>query len=298
MRRGIFRAPTRSACHGVDLRARSLLCATCWSRERKLWRNQKTGIANHRMCDRCAQNGTVFASFATNTFYAQRASRLARSLVAHAHVPCLCVAMVNLSISVPTIEVEAVEFDASKFPIGSKYCNHMAGWRLHSFLQPILLVHLLTQGFNVFSIDTDWYMVRPLATLPRYDVIALRDSHYLNVGLMYIRNTRATRRAFHRVANRSHVAWDQSVTNEEVAASSASCCQWNTGLTVAFLKDESVHKLKRGFVKTCNTRATTSMLPPNNLSYPQWRTDYFNFDNLHRQHTRCTQRCIDGGTSV
>ena len=144
------------------------------------------------MCDRCAYGGTVFTSYSTNVLYAEQVFRLANSVVKYVNVPCLCMATTNFSISAP-MTVEPIEFDASKFPIGSRYCNKMAGWRLHSFLQPALLVHLLTQGFNVFSIDADWQMVRPLATLPRYDVVALQDhephGHYLNVGLMYVRNT-------------------------------------------------------------------------------------------------------------
>ena len=245
-------------------------------------------------CDRCARDGTIFASYATDAYYAQRVFRLAHSVVAHAQVPCLCMAKTGFDTSLPTT-VKAVEFDASDFPIGSMYCNRMAGWRLHSLLQPLLVVGLLTRGFNVFSVDADWYMVRPLASLPRYDVVALQDhaphGHYLNIGLMYIRSTETVARAWRRVANRSHVAWDQSVTNEEVAASSASCCQWNGGLTAAFYKDKLADRRKKGFVEKCNTRPIPSVPPPNNLSYPRWRTDDFNFDNLQRVRTRCTLAC-------
>jgi hypothetical protein len=245
-------------------------------------------------CIRCVSNGTVFASFSTNNFYAQNVYNLAHSVVKYAHVPCLCMAMTSFPTVAPNI-VEPIVLDNSKFPIGKKYCNNMAGWRLHSFLNPTLIVYLLSQGHNVFSVDADWKMVRPLSALPNYDVVALQDhapnGHYLNVGLMYIRSTNTSIVTWRRIANRSHSAWDQSIANEEIAASAASCCSWNSDLNMSFIKDIRIHNHKNSTTHACYTNQSITLAPPNMHSYPIWKTHGFNFDNLHRQHTRCTKVC-------
>jgi len=247
------------------------------------------------MCSRCSHRGLVFASCATNSFYARRVYELASSVAEYAHAPCLCVATPRISLPSPKPRtVEQVVFDSSRFPIGPKYCNRLAGWRLHSLLNPRLIAFLLMRSHDVFSVDADWLMIRPIAVIPRSDVFALRDSaagNYLNVGLMYIRHSDIARKLWYRIANRSHLAWDQSVANEEIAASGASCCSWNSGLTAAF-HNTHIHKWHRVSAAACNVTAPVRVLPPPNArSYPGWRNDTFNFDNLRRRTTRCAREC-------
>ncbi len=250
-------------------------------------------------CNRCVFNGTLFASSSTSAFYAQRVYDLAHSVVKYAQVSCLCMAVTSVPTAAPNV-VEPIVIDDSNFPIGQEFCNHMAGWRLTSFLKPTLILHLLSQGHNVFSVDADWTMVRPLSALPSYDVVALQDhaphGHYLNVGLMYIRSTTTSVVTWRRISNRSHSAWDQSVANEEIAASAASCCSWNSGLDLSFLKNSLTHDHKNHINSTghaCRSnQSITTLAPPNKRSYPRWMTHGFNFNNLYRQHTRCTNVCI------
>lgn len=247
------------------------------------------------ICRRCVSRGAVFASWSTNSFYAAHVYDLAHSVVDHARVPCLCMAMTLFDTTAPNV-VEPIVFDDSNFSIGKRFCNGMAGWRLISFLKPALIVRLLSQGHDVFSVDADWKMIRSLSALPRYDVVALHDhapiGHYLNVGLMYIRSTKIVLDTWRRIENRSHSAWDQSVANEEIAASKASCCSWNSGLLMSFQMDTHIHTHKTSTGHRCQEgQRITTLAPPNNASYPTWRTNDFNYDNLHRRHTRCTHKC-------
>jgi hypothetical protein len=199
-----------------------------------------------------------------------------------------------------------MEFDDSNFSIGHQFCNRHVGWRLSHLLRSSLIVLLLSNGHGVFSVDADWRMVHPfsLRLLAGHDVVGLQDheplGHYLNIGLMYVRSTNDTRVAWRRTMNRTYLGWDQSIANEEIAASRASCCRLNTWLLKAFGRNHTIHAYKRSSVgeRSCGVKSNTNALsPPNNLSYHKWRTNDLNFDNLHRQHTRCTAPCPTYATS-
>ena len=75
-------------------------------------------------CIRCVSNGTLFASWSTNHFYAQKVYDLAHSVVKYAHVPCLCMAMTSFPTEVPSV-VEPIVLDNSKFPIDKKYTDFL-----------------------------------------------------------------------------------------------------------------------------------------------------------------------------
>ena len=293
-----------SCCHMIEYTSIQVVYALYTSNQstRSPAYNVLPRIHNISMnaCSRCAHHGIVFASFATSAFYAEQVNMLAKSVFEHSQVPCVCMAMTRFSIPKPPPFLEFMEFDDSNFSIGDTFCNKKVGWRLHHFLQPSLLVLLLSSGYGVFSVDADWRMVHPLPFqfLAGHDVVGLQDhapsGHYLNIGLMYVRSTNATRFAWRRIANRSHLGWDQSIANEELAASRASCCSSNAWLLKAFKQNKKIHAYKNSSVgnRTCGVKPNTNVLsPPNNLSYRNWRTNDLNFNNLHRQHTRCTTKC-------
>tara|TARA_B100000683_G_scaffold90742_2_gene89891 strand:+ start:771 stop:1529 length:759 start_codon:yes stop_codon:yes gene_type:complete len=247
-------------------------------------------------CDRCAQDRVVYASYATNAVYATHVRHLADSIVRVARAPCVCMGHTEFAFAAAR-SVQPVKLDASRFPLGP-YCAKMSGWRIVHFLKPSLIVALLEAGHGVFSIDADWTMRAALAPLPMHDVVALADrnppAHYLNVGMMYLRRTDVAVHTWRRIANRSYAAWDQSVANEEIAASSASCCSWS-GFVASFSKNGKIHAEKardRGSSDpSCATRTVRVLEPPNNMSYPQWRVNDMNFDNLHRTKSRCSSVC-------
>lgn len=99
----------------------------------------------------------------------------------------------------------------------------MHGWRRSHLYRVRLWRVVLEHGMDLLAIDLDWNIVaNPLPHLraarpPPADVVAIRDSRgYLNVGNMWIRSTDATRAMATVVENRTWVAWEQQVFNEEL----------------------------------------------------------------------------------
>ena len=80
------------------------------------------------------------------------------------------------------------------------------------------------------------------------DVAGMRDEAFLNFGLLYLRNSVATRALITRVANRSLAAWDQAVLAEELAATrpeTLSCCHANRWVRRCVRIEESMHRLNK-----------------------------------------------------
>eukprot|EP00966_Prymnesium_polylepis_P009631 222299-Prymnesium_polylepis.1 len=71
----------------------------------------------------------------------------------------------------------------------------------------------------------------PFVRLSKEDVVALSDvpaTALLNVGLVWMRSNPMTQLVARRIANRSLVAWDQGLFNEEAVAWRLQCCASNT----------------------------------------------------------------------
>lgn len=238
--------------------------------------------------------GVVFVAFATDNHYLADIKQTALSVREYTLAPCVCVAVAGKLLKPHANEssLQQVPVDIGRFPIDRRFCGTMKGWRIVSFIKTTLLYELLSRGQDVFSIDGDWRM-RANMTRPPADVVAFRDhgqrGHYFNVGLMYVRSTPMTRRVMQRAANRSYAAWDQSIINEEFAASNASCCV-DMDLLRIFTKNDSVHNRKKSSIDApCVSHPFYALPPPNKLSYPHWNAHNFNVER--RVHNRCTNAC-------
>ena len=260
-------------------------------------------------CDTCALRNTVIATVATDATYASEASLLARSAHDAAGFPCIC-----LGVERPFAATELHPSGIGRVrqePVGSASFvleqhfedSSMGGWRRTAILKTRLISVLLCRSFDVLSLDADWRFRHRLDALwalrdAGAALVALRDpglgghAHSLfNVGQMWLRSTVATRTAVAIAANRTAVAWDQAVLNEELAAavgtgeSGAHCCADAPFPGAPFAFQRGTHDLKRAgrrqrlVERSTHVRPPTYhaiMPPPGSALFPAWDSDHFN----------------------
>ena len=245
----------------------------------------------------CLSHSTAVVSVATSGVYFELAVHTATT--AHAvGIACITVAASDdVTASHRLVRRLQLQFAASWRPSLTWCRRKLAGWRHASVLKTQAMLLLLSHGINTLFVDADWRFGRsnPLAALAAcgHDAVALKDKgHFVNVGLLWIRSTPATVAMARRTANRSLVAWDQAVFNEEAgAAVGLTCCHANRFLGRLFHRDGDAHSLKhsasRSAMQACSNNAQTSAaaLPPparrageSHLYRAMW--DGFNFNEL------------------
>eukprot|EP00966_Prymnesium_polylepis_P137668 3181527-Prymnesium_polylepis.1 len=234
----------------------------------------------------CATQATIVVSVATTNAYHALTVRTAVS--AHAiGVPCVAVAAAAEVTSSHRLVRRLPLAFASAWRPPPEWCRRkLAGWRHASVLKTHAMLLVLSRGSHVLFVDADWRFGRasPLETLAAcgHDAVALKDrGHFVNVGLLYVRSSPATIAVARRTANRSVVAWDQAVFNEEAGAPGAlmTCCHANRVFGRHFHRDRSAHVLKHtaatGAEHKCAARhpdgvvaIDAAALPPPNTRHP------------------------------
>ena len=125
----------------------------------------------------------------------------------------------------------------------------LSGWRHTSVLKLQALLVILEHKLVAFFIDADWrFTADPLPALLGcpLDLIGTRDDHFVNLGLLVVRPTRAALGVARRAANRSFVAWDQALLNEELsAAHNMPCCVANSFFGAHFSRAAKTHGAKK-----------------------------------------------------
>lgn len=183
----------------------------------------------------------VLVSVAPNERYWQSLAELGASARTHLGASFHCIAV---SIS---DELAEQPQDATRVRVqlpgraswrpSAEWCatRRLSGWRHTSILKTALLQLVLADSFDALLVDADWRFTRnPLPALlgcPRMQLIGMRDDRFVNLGLLVVRSTAALRLLAARNTNRSLVAWDQAVVNEELASLGddvLSCCVANT----------------------------------------------------------------------
>ena len=217
---------------------------------------------------RCSIDNVVVATLATNAAYLAQASRLVAS--AAAVVPNFrCAAMVVSdelqSAKVPSQLVPVFLPGRANWRPPPEWCvRKLSGWR-HTSVLKLGALRLFLDHADVLFVDADWRFIQdPLPTLRRcaeskLEVMGGRDDHFVNLGLLYVRATPTTRLLAARAANRSFVAWDQALINEEMRGQAdLSCCVANDFLASSFQRSDKVHAMKHRQQPRC---AASDSLP-------------------------------------
>lgn len=218
--------------------------------------------------------------------------------------------------------------------------DNMTGWRHASVLKTQLMRHVFESGYSVMILDCDWVVSSDqlrvvterliyraalsaqlaskqcsnCSTVPallaaldasRFQVVAPRDSsvggvRLLNIGLLWVRRSNSTVPLVERTANRSVVAWDQAVFNQELTGQPQAlsrCCYSEAWLQDVFMRPEddqlrNDHKTKTE-QEDCDTayHEWASLQPPkgeSDVMYPHWDPNHFN-DITMRESCPCTE---------
>ena len=204
--------------------------------------------------ERCLHRGSVVVTIATSRSYIEAAEELAASAL-EVGIQCILIALpTSLSGRVrwPLVELPLPPHVASWLP-PLEWCRpgriDRSGYRQTHVLKTQAMVSILRTGRDVLFVDADRRFVSdpvPALRATGADVAAIRDTDLLNVGLMWLRaRGSALLHVAERVANRSYMAWDQAVFNEEVAAASGvSCCFTNSFMQHCMNLSETTHKLR------------------------------------------------------
>ena len=257
-------------------------------------------------CVTCAVQNVVFTTFATDDYYIDYAYRTAESVESHMRT-CVCLVLPEKLNNISHKSyVRFLPIDTNQFAIDPMFCTrfklNLYGWRMVSFLKTSALVIFLSQNKDIFIVDGDWIMQRPLPLpLPQsLDVVALPSwRHFFNVGLMFMRSTTITRSKSVLIANRTYAAWDQAIINEEIASSQADCGISNS-LNRYFERNANgahhshVIRGSKNTVYECRNLTNWTVGPPAHSMYRTW--DPFNYNGLgeavvglmaHRKTNRC-----------
>lgn len=188
---------------------------------------------------RCALRNTVVGTVASASF-APGLAALSNSAAA-VGFPCTVVQPFDWFEALSDPQLEALPVPAPPLLPRSPWCNqsgirHQYGWRRSQLHRVRLWRVVLDYGLDLLAIDLDHEIGshdpvvllrslhappeknRPMRAAPA-DVIAVWDgpgARYLNVGIMWVRSTAGTRELARRSENRSWVAWEQQVFNEEL----------------------------------------------------------------------------------
>lgn len=211
----------------------------------------------------CVVRNTVVLTVVTGASFLENAAALAASAKGHATFPCIRVAFAeplttsDVAAASPLLEPLLLR-EHSWRPPHAACAENQSGYRKTSVLKTHALSLLLSLSLDVYVIDSDWRFradPMPWVRLANVDIIAplAATTTLLNIGLAWLRSTGATRLIARRVANRSVVAWDQGVFNEELKARLATmlkgrCCYNNAwaehGPHRCFVSLQSVHLLR------------------------------------------------------
>ena len=246
-------------------------------------------------CGACRWRNTVVTSVATNAHYFRHAAEMARSAVTYGVSDCVCVVLssaVAAASDVAVVRELRLPWSSTWRPPTTWCSQKLSGWRHAGILKTHALHHLSGHGWDILFVDTDWRFVAnplPAITALGRDIVAARDQtrHMLNVGVLWIRYTRATLDVAWRTMNRTLVAWDQAVFTEEAGASSASCCWTDTGRHLVHPAVSREAKLRlRGGQQECAaagsaTHSAALVLPPpasvqSRRMYPRWSSRMYN----------------------
>ena len=174
---------------------------------------------------------------------------------------------------------------------------------------------VLHRSFDALVLDADWsFRASPRSLLGhRAEVVAVTEPPWmgtdvvvLNIGRMLIRSTPATIALAARVANRSTVAWDQIVFNEEISFSSVQCCHSRRLMDGLFAPNSTTHSghgliRKPGHISlwrllaSCIDPAEFQALPPPSRAVHEKRTSFRGVwapGRLNAQR-RMRSRCAD-----
>ena len=195
---------------------------------------------NTQLLERCAGNGTVVGTVASASFARQMLGLAASAK--RLGFGCIAVSAIG---SFPALRDPRVQVlrslnrsdDHDMLP-RPRWCSRstsptasatsvaawgdvgLYGWRRSGLFRTRLWQLVLESGFNIFAGDCDWaFAWNPMPYMERMggiDLVAVHDgpfSHLLNVGLMWIRSTPATREAAAYAMNRSWGGWDQVTLN-------------------------------------------------------------------------------------
>uniref|UniRef100_A0A7S0INB7 Nucleotide-diphospho-sugar transferase domain-containing protein n=1 Tax=Calcidiscus leptoporus TaxID=127549 RepID=A0A7S0INB7_9EUKA len=214
-----------------------------------------------------ALDGTVLLTTATLPPFCKGASRLARSAAA-VGFPSTLVAVsasarceADRFVSLRTYAIWSTWMPSTKCTSAPRLCTFPCAYRAVWVLKFRAVLEVLTIGLNALTIDADWVITEnPLPLLAAIalsaEVVGYADRvnkplgrpTVLNVGLLFMRPTLSTVKLIGRVVNRSTLAWDQQVFNEEIEASaSVTCCVANNQLDSLVRKEngsEELHNLK------------------------------------------------------
>ena len=244
------------------------------------WENCLVGPASERI---------IFASVATNAFYFAEAARLAtnaKATLRYGEFHCIALAVSDAVETTPAnllLQPLLLPGRASWRPEASWCKRKLSGWRHTSILKLGLLETVLSHGYGALVVDVDWrFTANPLPSLLgcRLDLISMRDNHFVNIGLMLIRNTPTTRTLARRAANRSVAAWDQALINEELNGEDAApdrlpCCVANEFFTANFARKRGVNEAKKSqqpqCISTPRPHSATRVLGPPRVAAGQPR---------------------------
>mmetsp|Transcript_30138 Transcript_30138/g.64772 ORF Transcript_30138/g.64772 Transcript_30138/m.64772 type:complete len:336 (+) Transcript_30138:164-1171(+) len=224
---------------------------------------------------RCALGRLLLGSVATNNDYFDAAVVMARSAHENARIPCVLLAISDdVSIQGSHLYSDKLHFvvptllpHVSSWRPDMSWCRkRLSGWRHTSVLKCALLYSILSGGHDAFIVDADWRFISnpfdKLLTCTTVSILGARDDHFLNAGRLFIRSTSATLELSRRLANRTLVAWDQAILNEELSAldSHTQCCAANRFLDAHLVRSERIHSMKTQAAPHC--RVDLRQLPP------------------------------------
>uniref|UniRef100_A0A7S0Q2I6 Nucleotide-diphospho-sugar transferase domain-containing protein n=1 Tax=Coccolithus braarudii TaxID=221442 RepID=A0A7S0Q2I6_9EUKA len=230
---------------------------------------------------RCALGRLLLGSVATNNDYFDAAVVMARSAHENARIPCVLLAISDdVSIQGSHLYSDKLHFvvptllpHVSSWRPDMSWCRkRLSGWRHTSVLKCALLYSILSGGHDAFIVDADWRFISnpfdKLLTCTTVSILGARDDHFLNAGRLFIRSTSATLELSRRLANRTLVAWDQAILNEELSAldSHTQCCAANRFLDAHLVRSERIHSMKTQAAPHC--RVDLRQLPPGRVLPP------------------------------
>jgi hypothetical protein len=171
-------------------------------------------------CAPCRWQNSIITSLATNEDYLNHALELAQSVVAARVSSCVCVVLSSaVSSHSDNLALRELRLPWSSTwrPPGRWCAQKLSGWRHAGILKTHALYHLLSAGWDVFFVDTDWrFVANPLPGIVGLgrDVVAARDQtrHMLNIGVLWVRASQHTVQMAWRSLNRTLQAWDQAVS--------------------------------------------------------------------------------------
>ena len=265
----------------------------------------------------------LIATLATNAKYLEQAENLATSAQSVIGV-FRCAALIisdELKSAETSSRLQKVLIPGrSDWRPPAEWCEKkLSGWRHTSVLKLGALPLFLNYGVDVLIVDADWRITRnPIDSFRgcingrrQLEIMGRRDDHFVNLGLLYVRSTPTTKRIAARAANRSFVAWDQAVLNEEFGgAADLSCCVAQTFFESHFKRSEKVHGMKKkqqprcqieGAADAAGASSSSQILGPPQTpeegSLPMWLNGWSSrrFNELtsvyHHRCPNCYNKC-------